>query len=125
MAAWDSLTPAQHQILLAQPHPHGAFFAWIDSQQMEHGPQPWSALRVALQTEATADFAALAQQLMGSDHRLVEAERSEFMQNVRALHLQHLKQQQAMAYAQHDLATAERVGQEIAQLNKDAAGLGL
>ena len=125
MAAWDNLTPDQHQILLAQPYPHGAFFAWIDSQQMEHGAQPWSALRVALQTEATDDFAALAQQLMGSDHRLVEPDRSEFMQNVRALHLQHLKQQQAMAYAQHDLAMAERVGQEIAQLNKDAAGPGL
>ena len=57
---------------------------------------------------------------MQSDHRLVEPDASEFLQNVHALHMQQLKQQQAMAYAQHDLALATRLGQQLAQLQQAA-----
>ena len=115
---WDALSTAQHHVLVSQPWPHGAFFAWLETQYIEHGNQPWSALRVALQDPSTADFAALAAQLMNSDHRLAEPDANEFMQNVRALQLQQLKQQQAMAYAQHDLATAQRLTAEIAQITQ-------
>lgn len=116
--AWDWLSPAAHEVLLHQPAPHGAFFAWIESQYLQHGPQPWSALRIALQQPDCADLQALAERLMHSDHRLVEPDQGEFLQNVQALHLQELKQQQAMAYAQRDVALAAQLGEQILQLQQ-------
>lgn len=118
--AWDTLSPAEHEVLLQQPPPHGAFFAWIESQYLHYGAQPWSALHLGLQNPQHADLLALAERLMQSDHRLVEPDASEFLQNVHALHMQQLKQQQAMAYAQHDLALATRLGQQLAQLQQAA-----
>ena len=119
--AWDLLSPAAHEVLLHQAAPHGAFFAWLESQYLHYGAQPWSALRMALQDPQHAELLELAERLMQSDHRLVEADHSEFLQNVHALQVQQLKQQQAMAYAQHDLALATRLGQQLAQLQQQAA----
>ena len=120
--AWDLLSPAAHDVLLHQPAPHGAFFAWIESQYLQHGPQPWSALRIALQQPELADLLTLAERLMHSDHRLVEPDQGEFLQNAQALQLQQLKQQQAMAYAQHDVALAAHLGEQILQLQQALAG---
>ncbi|MDO4769465.1 MAG: DNA primase [Brachymonas sp.] len=122
--AWDWLSPAAHEVLLHQPAPHGAFFAWIESQYLQHGPQPWSALRIALQQPDCADLQALAERLMHSDHRLVEPDQGEFLQNVQALHLQELKQQQAMAYAQRDVALAAQLGEQILQLQQAQRAAG-
>ena len=116
--AWDALSHAAHDVLLQQPAPHGACFAWIERQYLQHGPQPWSALRMALQEPSHADMLALAERLMQSDHRLVEPDQGEFLRNVHALHLEQLKQQQAVAYAQHDLAMATQLGQQIARLQQ-------
>ncbi|MDO5652530.1 MAG: DNA primase [Brachymonas sp.] len=118
--AWDALSHAAQEVLLQQPAPHGACFAWIESQYLHHGAQPWSALRVALQDPQYTDVLQLAERLMQSDHRLVEPDPGEFLQNVQALHLQQLKQQQAMAYAQHDVALATQLGQQIAQVQQAA-----
>lgn len=49
---WDRLSAAEHQVLLALPAPHGALFAWLESQLHEHGPQPWAALREGLRGQA-------------------------------------------------------------------------
>ncbi len=117
--AWDLLSPAAHHVLLQQPAPHGELFAWIEGQYMQHGAQPWSALRIALQAPPHADLLALAERLMHSDHRLVEPDQGEFLQNVYALQLQALKQQQSMAYAQHDLAAAARLGEQITHLQQE------
>ena len=122
--AWDWLSPAAHEVLLHQPAPHGAFFAWIESQYLQHGPQPWSALRIALQQPDCADLQTLAERLMHSDHRLVEPDQGEFLQNVQALHLQALKQQQAMAYAQRDLPLAAQLGEQILQLQQAQQAAG-
>ena len=119
--AWDALSHAAHDVLLQQPAPHGACFAWIERQYLQHGPQPWSALRMALQEPSHADMLALAERLMQSDHRLVEPDQGEFLRNVHALHLEQLKRQQAVAYAQHDLAMATQLGQQIAQLQQIAS----
>ncbi|HEX2546236.1 MAG TPA: DNA primase, partial [Ramlibacter sp.] len=47
-AAWERLSHEDHHLLCELPAPHGALFAWLDSQHHEHGPQPWDALRQAL-----------------------------------------------------------------------------
>ncbi|MFT4192535.1 MAG: DNA primase, partial [Comamonas sp.] len=62
-AAWDRLAPLERQMLMDLPTPHGAFFAWLEEQWHEHGPQPWAALQQAIEGQA---FAALALQLMAN-----------------------------------------------------------
>ena len=55
--AWDWLSADDHALLAAEPAPHGPLFAWLERQWLEHGPQPWAALREALRGEP---FEALA-----------------------------------------------------------------
>ncbi len=47
-SAWDRLSQADHALLCDLPAPHGPLFTWLAGQAMDHGPQPWSALREAL-----------------------------------------------------------------------------
>ncbi|MES2424013.1 MAG: DNA primase [Pseudomonadota bacterium] len=54
--AWDALSNEEHALLCALPAPHGPLFGWLDSQNQEHGPQPWAALREGLRGEAHEDF---------------------------------------------------------------------
>ena len=46
--SWDKLSSEEHHLLCALPAPHGALFAWLESQIHDHGPQPWAALREGL-----------------------------------------------------------------------------
>jgi DNA primase len=46
--AWDSNSQADHALLCDLPAPHGMLFTWLAGQHMDHGPQPWSALREGL-----------------------------------------------------------------------------
>lgn len=55
--AWDWLTADDHQLLAQEPEPHGPLFAWLESQWLEHGPQPWAALSVALRGQPFEDLA--------------------------------------------------------------------
>ena len=45
---WDRLTNEEHELLTVLPAPHGALFAWLESQLHEHGPQPWASVREGL-----------------------------------------------------------------------------
>ncbi len=47
-AAWDHLSQADQALLCDLPAPHGPLFTWLAGQALDHGPQPWSALREAL-----------------------------------------------------------------------------
>lgn len=55
--AWEQLSHDEHHLLCELPAPHGALFSWLDSQHHDHGPQPWSALREALQGHVHEEFA--------------------------------------------------------------------
>ena len=55
--AWDWLTADDHALLAQEPPPHGPLFAWLEAQWLEHGPQPWAALREGLRGQP---FEALA-----------------------------------------------------------------
>jgi DNA primase len=63
MALWDTMTGEDHAMLCALPAPHGALFAWLESQFHDHGPLAWSALQGELQGQA---FAKLAHKLMST-----------------------------------------------------------
>jgi DNA primase len=55
--AWERLSHDEHHLLVEMPAPYGPLFAWLDSQHHDHGPQPWDALREALQGHVHAEFA--------------------------------------------------------------------
>ena len=63
MAAWETLSGNDHVMLCELPEPHGSLFMWLESQLHEHGPQPWGALREAIQGLA---FEPLSTKLMSS-----------------------------------------------------------
>ena len=50
--SWDLLEAEEHHLLCALPAPHGALFAWLESQIHDHGSQPWAALREGLRGHA-------------------------------------------------------------------------
>ena len=75
--SWDRLSSEEHQLLLGLPTPHGALFAWLESQLHEHGPQTWAVLREGLrghphEHHAVAQFAEV---LEGVDYDWGETRR--------------------------------------------------
>jgi DNA primase len=58
---WEQLSADDHALLCALPAPHGELLAWLEAQLHESGPQPWPALRLALQGHPGA---TLAERLM-------------------------------------------------------------
>ncbi|GAA6143543.1 DNA primase [Hydrogenophaga sp. 5NK40-0174] len=75
---WDALSPDDHTLLGHLPSPHGDVFAWLESQMMEHGPQPWSALREGLRGHAFEEMACKQVELatLGAD---TQAEQEELL----------------------------------------------
>jgi DNA primase len=57
MATLETLSAEDHQLLGGLQAPHGALFAWLESQLHEHGPQPWVALREGLRGHESEAFA--------------------------------------------------------------------
>ncbi|MBG6075114.1 DNA primase [Polaromonas sp. CG_9.11] len=75
--SWDRLSTEEHQLLLGLPAPHGALFAWLESQLHEHGPQSWAALREGLRGHAHEHHAVaqFAEVLEGVDYDWGETRR--------------------------------------------------
>ena len=80
LAALDKLSGEDHAMLAEQPEPHGALFAWIESQAQEHGPMPWGALREGLR-EHPAE--ALALKLMSGAELTAEINPAEAARELR------------------------------------------
>ena len=133
--AWDWLSADDHQLLAQQPAPHGALFAWLEAQWLEHGPQPWAALREGLRGQP---FEALALDLHTGGMALEppaarpdvalerpdppdEAEsgdlRSELRELLRLLHIERLKQLETelIAHAATDAGQMQRYREVTAQ----------
>ena len=82
LAAWDKLSSEDHATLAEQTAPHGALFAWIESQAQEHGAVPWGALREGLR-EHPAE--ALALKLMAGSEMVSDVNAAEAAQELRQL----------------------------------------
>ncbi|MCX7814844.1 MAG: DNA primase [Tepidimonas ignava] len=111
-AAWDWLSADDHALLASAPPPHGPLFAWLEQQWLDHGAQPWAALREALRGQP---FEALATALHDSTLALGEAAdgassaeelRQELHELMRRLRIEHLKARETelLARAAHDPA---------------------
>ena len=80
LAALDKLSGEDHAMLAEQPEPHGALFAWIESQAQEHGPMPWGALREGLRGHPAE---ALALKLMSGAELTAEISPAEAARELR------------------------------------------
>jgi len=133
--AWDWLSADDHQLLAQQPAPHGALFAWLEGQWLEHGPQPWAAVREALRGQP---FEALALELHSGGMALEQASpqataptepadptdpsdpsgvRSELRELLRLLHIERLMQleNELIAHAEADAGQMQRYREVTAQ----------
>ncbi|VWX63859.1 DNA primase [Burkholderiales bacterium 8X] len=63
VARWEALSHELHELLCALPGEHGELFRWLDHQLLEHGRQPWAALREGLRGQA---FEALVLRAMAA-----------------------------------------------------------
>lgn len=82
-AAWERLSQSDHALLCDLPAPLGPLFTWLTGQHLDHGPQPWSALREALRGHAQE---ALAVQLVDSVPPDIESDAGELARILAAEH---------------------------------------
>jgi DNA primase len=76
MAGLDLLSAEDHSMLSELPAPHGPLFTWLEAEMLEHGPQPWVALREGLTGHESeelalrvmADHEAVTQEEVGDAH---------------------------------------------------------
>ena len=121
--AWDWMTLEDHQLLADEPAPHGPLFAWLESQWLDHGPQPWAVLREALRgqpfeslvLDIHASGLSLEAPPLDSDGARAHTEagadehRHELAQLLRRMHIARLKQQETVwiAKAERDAAALD------------------
>ena len=111
--AWDWLTNEDHHLLAEEPAPHGPLFAWLESQWLEHGPQPWAALREALRGQpfevlaVTLHDSGVALERPDLDAASADGEvpgtgelQRELRQLLRRMHIERLKQIETELIAQ-------------------------
>ena len=134
--AWDWLTNEDHHLLAHESDPHGPLFAWLETQWLEHGAQPWAVLREALRGQP---FEGLALNLYGSglelerpdpnnEERLATGTDSlavELRQLLRRMHIERLKQREtewAQKAASDPDALAQYRSTQAARIALEQAG---
>ena len=111
--AWDWLSADDHHLLAQQDPPYAALFTWLEGQWLEHGAQPWAALREALRGQS---FEALALDLLAGATVLEQPTpatpgqvppladptdlQAELRDLLRLLHIERLKQIESACIAQ-------------------------
>jgi len=114
---WDSLGPADHQLLCALAAPYGELFTWIDGQAQEHGAQPWAALREALRGHP---HESLAVQAVEGLHQDIESDPAELQAILRHERPLLLKMRLDQALAEGDLAAYRALLPQLAAANAAA-----
>lgn len=114
LAAMDSLSAEDQQMLCELDVPRGPLFAWLEAQWHEHGAQPWAALLAGLEGHPSQAYArALMNDYLGTE----DIDPQESLQELRALvnriQIDQLKTQETAAIeaAKTDPAALERYRQ--------------
>ena len=110
--AWERLSQSDHVLLCDLPDPHGPLFTWLAGQGMDHGPQPWSALREALRGHPHEDFALDQVARLPPD---IVAEPDELQGIVRTERREQLKRRMDAALAAGDLSLYQSLLRALAQ----------
>ncbi|MDO5625409.1 MAG: DNA primase [Pseudomonadota bacterium] len=110
--AWEALSQSDHALLCDLPAPHGPLFTWLSGQVMDHGPQPWAALREALRGHAHEATAVGEVERLSPD---IVAEPSELHHILHTEHGESLKRRMDAAIASGDLALYKSLMQQWAE----------
>ena len=113
--AWERLSASDHDLLCHLPAPHGPLFVWLAGQSLDHGPQPWSALREGLRGHEHEAFANAQVARVPPD---IAAEPTELQDILRGERREQLKSHMDQALADSDLALYQRLLRELAQADK-------
>ena len=114
---WQSLGSSDHQLLCDQAAPYGPLFAWLDGQVLEHGPQPWSALREALRGHACEEAAVRA---ITGLHDEIDSDPRELQDILRKERPEYLKQRLDEAMARGDVARYQALFPEYVRAKAEA-----
>ncbi len=113
--AWDRLSQDDHVLLCDLPAPHGPLFTWLAGQHLDHGPQPWSALREALRGHAHEALAVDEVAKLPPD---IVSEADELHGILRTERREQLKRRMDDALAANDLARYQTLLRELADADK-------
>ncbi len=110
-SAWEQLSQAEQVLLCDLPPPHGPLFTWLAGQVLDHGPQPWSALREALHGHEHEAFASDEVARLPPD---ITAEPDELAGILRSERREQLKRDMDAALAAGELARYQSLLREFA-----------
>ena len=82
MTGLEFLSAEDHAMLCDLPAPHGPLFTWLEAQMLEHGAQPWMALREGLVGHESAE---LALRVMADHEDVTQEEAGDAQQELRNL----------------------------------------
>ena len=82
MAGLEFLSAEDHAMLCELPAPHGPLFTWLEAQMLEHGAQPWVALREGLVGHEGEE---LALRVMADHENVTQEEAGDAQQELRNL----------------------------------------
>ena len=82
MSGLEFLSAEDHAMLCELPAPHGPLFIWLEAQMLEHGQQPWVALREGL---VGHDSEALALRVMADHENVTQEDAADAQQELRNL----------------------------------------
>ena len=115
-AAWDALSQNEHLLLCELPAPHGALFTWLAGQSLDHGPQPWSALREALRGHPQEMFAVELVDRLPPD---ILSEPAELKDILRTERREGLQRRLSEAAANHDVQSYQRLMRELSEIDRE------
>ncbi len=112
--AWEHLSSSDHHMLCELAPPHGAAFRWLDAQSQEHGPQPWAALSIALQSSSQEAWLRKLVQAVPEDIENDPQELTSIMKELRRKALQ-VRKTELLSRANSDPVAYEEYKQLLAQ----------
>ena len=114
-ALWDQISQVEQAMLCDLPAPHGPLFVWLSGQMLDHGPQPWAALREAVVEQP---YASVAQQVMVEQYEGIEASATDLRDILRQEHEAQIKRRMDAALAAGDAPLYQSLTRELAALKR-------
>lgn len=116
-SSWDTLSQNEHLLLCELPAPHGPVFTWLAGQSLDHGAQPWSALREALRGHQQEAFAVELVDRLPPD---ILSEPAELKDILRTERREGLQRRMAAAADAQDLESYQRLMRELNDIDREA-----
>ena len=112
---WDQISQVEQALLCDLPAPHGALFVWFAGQMLDHGPQPWAALREAVREHEHGDIAV---QVMVEQYEGIEASPTDLRDILRQEQEAQIKRRMDEALTAGDAALYQALTRQLVALKR-------